>query len=182
MALYLVPLFCVSCTAARHTASRSGWFAGKIRTQHAKEKAVGAVVFFIVLGPGLAAYMKIGYAHQDNPGTLYAGVAADASVPPRPVAVVAGGQAMKVVYTEVLDRRRPAGRAWLWPRRSGRDAIILSLVPPKPALEGCAGWHAGEPRNVIKGQGDRRRALLEDTVRGPTGRRPGACSSTPHRR
>ncbi|HJW52482.1 MAG TPA: fumarate reductase cytochrome b subunit [Burkholderiaceae bacterium] len=76
--LYLVLLFCVELHGGiglYRLAVKWGWFAGK--NPNATRKRLKLLkwalsVFFIVLGlMTLAAYMKIGYAHQDNPGVRY---------------------------------------------------------------------------------------------------------------
>jgi len=76
--LYLVLLFCVELHGGiglYRLAVKWGWFAGGDANATRKRLKVlkwALSVFFIVLGLAtLAAYMKIGYAHRDNPGTRY---------------------------------------------------------------------------------------------------------------
>ena len=142
-----------------------GWFAGRDpNATRGRLKVVkwALTVFFLVLGfTTLAAYIKIGIAHAPNYGEPY--VPASLSAPAK------GGDAMKVVYTDVLviGGGLAGLRIGIGAKRRGHDVLILSLVPPKRSHSAAAqGGMQASLANVIKGQGDNEDVHFEDTVRG----------------
>ena len=81
----------------------------------------------------------------------------------------AGGDQMKVIYTDVLviGGGLAGLRVAIGAKRRGHDVIILSLVPPKRSHSAAAqGGMQASLANVIKGQGDTEDVHFEDTVRG----------------
>ena len=76
---------------------------------------------------------------------------------------------MKIIYTDVLviGGGLAGLRVAIGAKRSGHDAVILSLVPPKRSHSAAAqGGMQASLANVIKGQGDNEDVHFEDTVRG----------------
>ncbi len=166
--LYLVLLFAVEFhggVGLYRLALKWGWFEGdgsdpagtRRKLRFFKWALTG---FFLVLGLlTLAAYMKIGMEHAP-----FYGAALRASRGQRH-----GGDAMKVVYTDVLviGGGLAGLRVAIGARRRGHDAIVLSLVPPKRSHSAAAqGGMQASLGNVTKGQGDNEDVHFEDTVKG----------------
>ena len=165
--LYLVLLFAVEFhggVGLYRLALKWGWFEGdgsdaagtRRKLRFFKWALTG---FFLVLGLlTLAAYMKIGIDHAPFYGQPYV-----------PAAARHGGDAMKVVYTDVLviGGGLAGLRVAIGARRRGHDAIVLSLVPPKRSHSAAAqGGMQASLANVTKGQGDNEDVHFEDTVKG----------------